>query len=254
MLQTITYTGRKLVPLYATPPGATSVIKLAEGKSSAGQLLEETATAGTFRALRTAVSVRGALQYDIAVDSDGKHFMGQQASNEIGVGDQYTDMYTHGDFDTRDLLALLPSASLTTALTGANNDLIFSAVPSGAAGNAVTVMYADPGAASQALSVVVTGHAIVVNLATDGSSVITSTAAQVAAAILASAAASALVTTANAAGNSGAGVVTALAATALAGGSDTGAALTNDGTGDAIVAALGRLESGINSAGILHMT
>jgi hypothetical protein len=109
------------------------------------------------------------------------------------------------------------AASLTTALTGANNDLTYTARVAGLASESVTVRYVDPGAASAALSVAVVGQAITVNLATNGSSVITSTAAQVRDAINGSAAASALVFAANAAANDGTGVVTALAATPLAG-------------------------------------
>jgi len=111
-------------------------------------------------------------------------------------------------------------ASLTTALTGTNNDLVYTAVYGGAAGNDITITYVDPPTNNAALGVVVTGSDIVVNLATNGSSVITSTAAQVKAAIQASTDASRLVNVANATGNDGTGVVTALAETPLAGGTD----------------------------------
>jgi hypothetical protein len=253
MLNTVIYKGTKLLPLYPRVQPGDAVIKLSEGVYSAGQILEETTLPGTYKALRTAANARLILIYDVAVDINGRHFHGLQISDETGVGDSYTEAYPDGVFKTSELKGILTGAALTTALTGANNDLIFTAIPSGAEGNAITIAYIDPAAASAALSVVVTGHAIVVNLATDGSSVITSTAAQIAAAIAASAAAAALVNVANAAANTGAGVVTALAATALSGGSDTPAGLTDDGTGDAIVAALGRLESGKNSDGILRV-
>lgn len=91
----------------------------------------------------------------------------------------------------------------------------FTANAAGVAGNSKSVAYVNSGA-SQALLVTVTGNAISVRLATDAGSVITSTAAQVAAAV--NAAVGAGVTAANAAGNDGTGVVTALAATPLAGG------------------------------------
>ncbi len=117
------------------------------------------------------------------------------------------------------------AATLTTALTGTNNDLTFTAVDKSAAGNAITVRYVNPGTASAAFSVSVTGSAITVNLATNGSSVITSTAANVAAGIAGSAPATALVTAANAPGNDGTGVVTALSATPLVGGRSGGAGL-----------------------------
>ena len=108
-------------------------------------------------------------------------------------------------------------AALTTALAGVNNDLVFTAVPRGKAGNNITVQYVVAGL-STALSVVVTGTAIVVNVATDGAGAPTSTAAQVETALEANASVAALVTIANAAANDGTGIVAALAATALSGG------------------------------------
>jgi hypothetical protein len=110
------------------------------------------------------------------------------------------------------------AATMTTALAGANNDMTYTADVAGSGGNSITVRYVDPAAISQALGVVVVGNAITVNLATDGAGAITSTAAQVKSAIDGSAPAAALVDVANAGGNSGAGVVTAMAATALSGG------------------------------------
>ena len=252
MLQTITYTGKKLTPIYPTPGGTQqAAIKLVEGIYKSGQILEETATRGTFRSLAVAANAKMILEMDCAVDANGNIFLGSQTANEIGVGEAYTSAYNQGKFLTTDLLGIIPVAALTTALTGTNNDLVFTSVVVGANGNLITIRYVDPAAANAPLSVSVSGHAITVNLATDGSSVITTTAAQVAAAILASPAASALVTTANAASNNGTGVVTALAATALTGGSDTAAALLSSDT--AIIAALGRLESGTPDNGVLHM-
>ena len=110
------------------------------------------------------------------------------------------------------------AASLATALSGANNDLVFTSVPAGRLGNDITVRYVAPGTNNAALAVAVAGRDITVNLATNGSAAVTSTAAQIKTGIEASAAASALVAVANAAGNNGSGVVTALAATALSGG------------------------------------
>jgi hypothetical protein len=253
MLQTVTYTGKKLLPLYPRSQPGEAVIKLSEGTYKAGQILEETAVPGLFKALRTAAAAKLIQSFDVVVDASGRHFMGSQASDESGVGDSYTSAYPDGVFDTKELYGILPAATLSTALTGNNNDIDFFAVPSGAEGNEITIALIDPPGNNAVLGVVVTGKAIVVNLATDGSSAITSTAAEVRAAIAANAAAAALVSTANKSGNDGSGVVTALAATALASGSDTPAALTDDATGDAIVAALGRLESGINSNGVLRV-
>lgn len=111
-------------------------------------------------------------------------------------------------------------SSLTTALAGTNNDLTFTAKRKGVAGDSIRVRYVDPGAPDAALSVVVAGTDITVNLATDGTSVITTTAADIAAAIAASLDANALVGVANAGGNDGTGLVIALAYTPLSGGVD----------------------------------
>lgn len=110
-------------------------------------------------------------------------------------------------------------ASLTTALAGANNDLVFTAVALGTPGNAITVAYVDPGGTTAALSVVVVGNAITVNLAR-AASAISTIASDIIAAIIASAPASALVTVANAAANNGTGLVIAMGATNLTGGVD----------------------------------
>lgn len=133
-----------------------------------------------------------------------------------------------GDTDWTDCSTAGVDATLTTALTGANNDLVYTAVAPGAVGNAITVAYVNAGV-SKPLVVTVTGDAISVQLATNGSSVITSTASQVLAAIIASVAASALVTAALAPANTGAGLVTILSATNLTGGTGTNIITTNNG-------------------------
>jgi hypothetical protein len=108
-------------------------------------------------------------------------------------------------------------AAMTTALTGANNDMTYTADTAGVGGNSITVAYVVSGL-STALSVAVVGTAITVTVATDGAGAATSTAAQIKTAIEASGPAAALVDIANAGGDTGAGVVTAMAATPLAGG------------------------------------
>ena len=109
-------------------------------------------------------------------------------------------------------------ASLTTSLSGSDNDLVFTAVAGGQGGNSINIIYSVSGA-NTPLSVSVDGFVITVHVATDGGSAATSTSAQVMAAIQANADASALVTVANATSNSGAGVVTALSITPLTEGS-----------------------------------
>ena len=111
------------------------------------------------------------------------------------------------------------AASLTTNLTGVNNDLTYTAKNEGFAGNSITVQYVAGGPVNRALSVSVSGNAITVTPATDGAGVINSTATAVRNAVNANTAAAALVTAADAAGNKGAGVVGTMAATPLTGGS-----------------------------------
>lgn len=110
------------------------------------------------------------------------------------------------------------TAALTTALTGTNNDLTYTAKRGGAAPG-LTVTYVVAGV-STPLSVVTTNKAVVVNVATNGSSAATSTAAQVAAAVAADFTANSLMSVANAPGNDGTGVVTAMSVATLTGGSD----------------------------------
>lgn len=110
-----------------------------------------------------------------------------------------------------------PRASLTTALTGTNNDLTYTATRPGVEGNAFRVRYVVAGT-NTALSVSRSGGDLTVNVATDGAGAVTSTAAAIATAVNASDEARFLVTAANATGNNGTGIVTALAFTSLTGG------------------------------------
>ncbi|MFF5108715.1 OmpL47-type beta-barrel domain-containing protein [Streptosporangium sp. NPDC000509] len=82
-------------------------------------------------------------------------------------------------------------------------------------GNDITAALVNPNTANSPLSVTVNGKDIVVNLATDASGTITSTAKQVVDAVNANSAASALVTANTYRGNAGAGVVAAAAAVRL---------------------------------------
>jgi len=111
-------------------------------------------------------------------------------------------------------------AAVTIAPAGDNNDVDWTAVVGGAAGNDITIEYENPGAASQALTVTVVDKAITISLATDGAGAITSTANDVIAKVAETAAAKALVTGAPHGTDTGAGVVTAMAPAALTGGAD----------------------------------
>lgn len=112
-------------------------------------------------------------------------------------------------------------AFLSTNLAGANNDLVFTAVAIGADGNGITVQYVDPGANDAVLGIVIVGTAITINLATDEEGVITTIADDISALDFDD-----VVTVADKAANDGSGLVIAMAATPLAGGSNA----TGDGT------------------------
>jgi len=105
---------------------------------------------------------------------------------------------------------------LTTALAGANNDLVFTAKTGGPAGNSIRVEYLVP-AGTNLLSVVVRGYDITVNVATTAGAA-TSTSTLVKAALEANADATRLISVAHSGADTGAGIVAALAFTALAGG------------------------------------
>lgn len=110
------------------------------------------------------------------------------------------------------------AAALTTVLAGVNNDLVFTAKTRGASGNAITVAYINPGTETATESVAVNGNAISVTLRSVAG--VLSTATQVKTAIDGNASSSALVSVANSGADTAAGNVTAMAATALAGGID----------------------------------
>ncbi|WP_298396711.1 phage tail sheath subtilisin-like domain-containing protein [uncultured Azonexus sp.] len=113
------------------------------------------------------------------------------------------------------------TASLNTGTLAANNALTFTSVSAGAIGNQTSIKLRNPQTASAALSVVVNGSAIVVNLATDSGGLVTSTATAVKAAIDAKAEAAALVTVSNTGASNGSGVVAAINSTMfLDGGND----------------------------------
>lgn len=110
------------------------------------------------------------------------------------------------------------SATLTTALAGNNNDLVFTSVAKNETANGITIKYTDPYNHNQSLNISVSGQDINISLATDAGGAITTTAAQIKTAIEGNTAAHALVTVANASGSDGSGIVTAMAKTNLAGG------------------------------------
>lgn len=109
-------------------------------------------------------------------------------------------------------------ARLATAMAGANNDLLLVARAGGTGGNSIRLALVNPGG-TVARSISVAGNDITVNLAvTAGVINASETATSIAASLNADAAASRLVAAFVAPGDTGAGVVIALALTNLAGG------------------------------------
>lgn len=111
-------------------------------------------------------------------------------------------------------------ASVTLDCTNANADISITAVDAGTAGNGIEVQLKDPAGNDKPLTVDLVDKVIVVSLATGAAGAITSTAAQVINAINASLESRKLVVATNAAGSTGVGVVNAIVATALTGGSN----------------------------------
>ena len=109
-------------------------------------------------------------------------------------------------------------AKLTTNLTGTNNDLIYTSKHANEDANDITVSYVDPGQASQSLNISVTDTDITVNLGTDGSGDISSTANDIITAIEADEDASTLVSVSLTDGSDGTGIVTATSIMSLTGG------------------------------------
>ena len=110
------------------------------------------------------------------------------------------------------------AATLTTSLTGDNNDVVWTAVTAGNTGNTIAIQYIDPEANSSALNVDVDGRVVKVYLATDATGEITSTADDIKTAVAAHPVASTLVSGTDADLNDGSGVVTAMDVTYLSGG------------------------------------
>lgn len=121
---------------------------------------------------------------------------------------------------TQSTLAVTPS--------GSNNNYKLTAWAAGTDGDSVTFRVLDPGTPSASLSVSVSGVAITANLATNGSSTITTTSIELVAAINNSIEASKLVYAESTESSVG-GTVTALSVTNLSGGAASTGSDSNDG-------------------------
>lgn len=134
----------------------------------------------------------------------------------IGAYHRTTVLVACSRFDDRPMIR----ASYTTDLAGEDNDLTFISQLEGEDGLDITIEYVDPEENDESLGIVVVAEAITVNLATDGSGEITSTAEDIRDAILGDADALALVVPLLAEGSNGTGVVTEMGEQLLHGGLD----------------------------------
>jgi len=130
-----------------------------------------------------------------------------QASGEVGTIDLTNAFVTAITGSPTAAVA----AALTTALTGINNDIVWTAATAGEGGNSITMEYVIT---SGSTVVTVTGKAITVTCASG------TLASAVKTAVAGTPAAAALVTSANAGGNDATGAITAMSALPLTGGKD----------------------------------
>ena len=133
----------------------------------------------------------------------------------------------------QDVIDVLTASGVQAALAIGTGDAEFkvTAREAGFDGNAISIALIDPSGNSQPLSVDYDDGVITVNLATDGSGDITSTAADIIAALNADVEASALIYAELASGSDGTGVVSAASAADLLGGSDATPITAANGTG-----------------------
>lgn len=157
------------------------------------------------------LEVKSSLSTDLVGDNNDLVYTSKLTG---AAGDAITVKYD----DTTPTSVAEVKSSLSTDLAGDNNDLVYTSKLTGVAGDAITIAYIDP-AQVGALSIVVTGTDIVVNLAHDGIA-ITTIADDISAAIALDVDANALVGVADKAANDGSGLVTAMEKTALSGGVD----------------------------------
>jgi hypothetical protein len=128
--------------------------------------------------------------------------------------------------------AITAGAKVASVDVGAGNaQITVTAKAPGYAGNALSIVLADPSANDAALSVDYDDGVITVNLATDGVGAITSIATEVIAAINADQEAGALVYAEVGSAGDGSGTCAAVAETALLGGSDDAPISAANGTG-----------------------
>ena len=132
-------------------------------------------------------------------------------------------------------------SSVATAITNVNSNILYTAKGTGIEGDGIKIDYVNPSAPSQSLSVTVSGKTITVNLATDVSSNITTTATLLKARIELTSTALALVTPTLV--GDGSGILEALSVTTSGGVNPTQKGYYSAGT-DTTFTAVGNLQPG----------
>jgi len=161
-----------------------------------------------------------ACQTNLVVMEDRKAEWVEVYLNALGTGvnlDTFPDINDCELGSFNDAVLAGTFATLTTNITGADNDIVYTAKKVGTAGNAVQVQYAGLGV-SQPLTIVVTGNLVKINARTSAASAPLSTASEIVAAVNADALANNLVSAKLKAPDTGAGVIAIMSATNLAGG------------------------------------
>lgn len=215
------YLARSAVPTFQSSTGSWTTLTPAEIQYAGGVIiLSSPLTSG--HSVRCATGTYYTTISDLLGGSVARITNGPQLAEVPLLGDAYLRRCpTIKDYTmTLDTFAMKTEATYTTA-GGSNKDLTFKHSAGGVAGNSYTITYVDPGLASQSLAVTVSGKAVTVSLATNGSKTITSTALQVMNAINASPDCNFINFVAQlAVGSTGAGVVAAFGAQSLTGGLD----------------------------------
>lgn len=191
--------GANITVTYADPGAADQALSVTVAGNN---ITVNLATGGAGAITSTAASILAAIQADAAASA-------------------LVDVSLAG---TNDGTGVVTAMAQTNLSAGVDNDLVFTAANGGANGNLIQIEYVDPHAINQTLSLTaITGNLIQVNLATDATGAVTTTAADIQALLEADATASGLVSIALPAGGVGAGVVVPMKETFLAGGSDVNA-------------------------------
>lgn len=191
--------------------GNSITVEYADGGAGTGIVISVTGT-DILATVDAAATTDAQIAYAINTDDDAKALVDATDGDATITGVQVPTNLAGGG-------AAVTAVAADIVIAAATDGITYTAKVVDAAeadGNLISVAHVDPSALNAVLSVVVTGTAIVVNLATDGAGAITTDVDAIEAAILASPAAAALVTAVQI--GTGTELAIDVAATFLAGG------------------------------------